>query len=252
MRSRAEQWRHGVLGRAGPASRGVSRARERGSRRCMAQGGHQAEARHSFDDAALCYNRALLILGDTGPMDASRARLLLELAAAQIRAGDLDAGRRNSSEAFRIGESLGDAGAARGCGADLRQHIHLWQCRSAAGRPAENRARAGRRGDTDRRARLQARLAAAMQPAADPSEPVALAHDAIRLARSAGDARTLLTTLRSAVSALMDFGDPLERLALNQEYVAPGAPARRRARMHARLHALGGGCHGVRRRGHAR
>ena len=36
----------------------------------------------------------------------------------------------------------------------------------------------------------------------------------------AGDARTLLTTLRSAVSALMDFANPLERLALNQEYVA--------------------------------
>ena len=74
-------------------------------------------------------------------------------------------------------------------------------------------------GDIDRRARLQARLAAAMQPAADPSEPVALAHDAIRLARTGGNARTLLTTLRSAVSALMDLGDPVERLALNQEHV---------------------------------
>ena len=68
------------------------------------QAAHQAESRHSFDDAALCYSRALLILDNAAPADAARARLLLELAAAQIGAGDLDAGRRNSSEAFRIGE----------------------------------------------------------------------------------------------------------------------------------------------------
>jgi tetratricopeptide (TPR) repeat protein len=183
------------------------------------QAAHQAESRHSFDDAALCYSRALLILDNAAPAAAARARLLLELAAAQIGAGDLDAGRRNSSEAFRIGESLADpellADAALTYGSIFTfgsvdpRLVNLLKV--ALERIGD--------GDIDRRARLQARLAAAMQPAADPSEPVALAHDAIRLARTAGNARTLLTTLRSAVSALMDLGDPVERLALNQEHV---------------------------------
>jgi tetratricopeptide (TPR) repeat protein len=180
---------------------------------------HQAEARHSFDDAALCYNRGLLILGEQNVAQPSRARLLLELATAQIRAGDLDAGRRHSAEAFRIGESLDDpellADAALTYGGiftfgsvDPRL---VGLLKTALGRLGG--------GDLARRARLQARLAAAMQPAADPSEPASLAREAIALGRSSGDARTLLTTLRSAVSALMDVGDPVERLALNQEYV---------------------------------
>jgi tetratricopeptide (TPR) repeat protein len=183
------------------------------------QAAHQAEARHSFDDAALCYNRALLILGETKTIASSRARLLLELAAAQIRAGDLDAGRRHSAEAFRIGEALDDAelladaaltyGSIFTFGSVDPRLVGL--LKSALGRLGD--------GDLARRARLQARLAAAMQPAADPSEPAALAREAIALGRSSGDPRTLLTTLRSAVSALMDVGDPVERLALNQEYV---------------------------------
>jgi tetratricopeptide (TPR) repeat protein len=180
---------------------------------------HQAESRHSFDDAALCFNRALLILGETSSTGATRARLLLELATAQIRAGDLDAGRRNSFEAFSIGEALGDAelvadaaltyGGIFTFGSVDPRLIGL--LKTALSSVAQ--------GDADRRARLQARLAAAMQPAADPSEPVLLAQQAITLARSSGNARTLLTTLRSAVSAMMDLGDPVERLALNQEYV---------------------------------
>jgi tetratricopeptide (TPR) repeat protein len=183
------------------------------------QAAHQAESRHSFDDAALCYTRALLILDNAAPADAARARLLLELAAAQIGAGDLDAGRRNSSEAFRIGEQLDDPelladsaltyGSIFTFGSVDPRLVNLLKIALA---------RIGD-GDTDRRARLQARLAAAMQPAADPSEPAALARDAIRLARTGGNARTLLTTLRSAVSALMDLADPVERLALNQEHV---------------------------------
>ncbi|HEU4590183.1 MAG TPA: AAA family ATPase [Steroidobacteraceae bacterium] len=182
------------------------------------QAAHQAEARHSFD-AALCYQRALQLVGEGAGGDGTRARLLLELAAAQIRAGDLDAGRRNSAEAFRIGEALDDAPLLADAALTYGS-IFIFGCVDPrlVGLLKAALARLGE-GDIDRRARLQARLAAAMQPAADPAEPAGLAREAIALARSAGDARTLLTTLRSAVSALMDLGDPVERLALNQEYV---------------------------------
>jgi predicted ATPase len=179
----------------------------------------EADTRHAFDDAAVGYTRALAALGDGDASTTARGRLLLDLAGAQIRAGDLDAGRRNSVEAFRIGEAQDDAdlladaaltyGTILTYGSVDPRLVKL--LKSALARLGEN--------DTDRRARLLARLAGAMQPAADPSEPVALAHDAIRLARANGNARTLLTTLRSAVSALMDLGDPIERLALNQEHV---------------------------------
>ena len=178
----------------------------------------EAEARHAFDDAAVCLSRALNLLGDQDAA-ASRGRLLLDLAAVQIRAGDLDAGRRNSTEAFHIGEAgndaelLADAALTYGniftFGKVDARLVKLLQ--SALARMPER--------DTDRRARLQARLAGAMQPAADPAEPAALAREAIRIARSNGQPDTLLKTLRSAISALMDLGDPVERLALNQEYV---------------------------------
>ena len=181
----------------------------------------QADARHAFDDAALCAARALDAATQMPAITPDlRARLLMELAAAQIRAGDLDAGRRNSTEAFDLAESLREpelmADAALTYGAiftfanvDRRLVSMLRKAFDALGEES-----------ILRRARVLARLAAAMQPAEDPSEPIALAHEAIRLARGTDDRRALLSTLRSAISALMDLGDPVERMALNREYVA--------------------------------
>ena len=117
----------------------------RGSRRCLAQRGLPGRSAAFVRRRGAVLQPRAAILGDTASMHAARARLMLELAAAQIRAGDLEAGRRNSSEAFRIGESLDDAEPARGRGAHLRQHLHFWQRRSAAGRPVEDRAHARRR-----------------------------------------------------------------------------------------------------------
>lgn len=181
----------------------------------------QADSRRAFDDAALCCSRALDAasrLPRTAPP--LRARLLLELATAQIRAGDLDAGRRNSTEAFSLAESVGDAdlmadaalayGGVFTFGNVDRALVGL--LRKAFDAPGE--------AALQRKARVLARLAAAMQPAEDPAEPIRLAHEAIRLARETGDRRTLLSTLRSAISAMMDLGDPTERAQLNREYVA--------------------------------
>jgi tetratricopeptide (TPR) repeat protein len=180
----------------------------------------QAEARHAFDDAALCASRALEVASRLPvPQPALRARLLLELASSQIRAGDLDAGRRNSIEAFNLAESLRDfelmADAALAYGSvftfgnvDRKLVALLRKAFDALGE-----------GSQRRRARVLARLAAAMQPAEDPSEPIKLALESIHLARGTGHSRTLLITLRSAISAIMDFGNPAERLQLNREYV---------------------------------
>jgi tetratricopeptide (TPR) repeat protein len=180
----------------------------------------QAEARHAFDDAALCASRALEAASSLPRPDPSlRARLLLELASSQIRAGDLDAGRRNGTEAFNLAESLRDfelmADAALAYGSIFtfgnvdRKLVAL--LRKAFDSLDE--------GSQRRRARVLARLAAAMQPTEDPREPMKLALESIHLARGTGDSRTLLITLRSAISAIMDLGNPHERLRLNREYV---------------------------------
>lgn len=180
----------------------------------------QADARHAFDDAAVCYNNALRTFGEgSGANPATRGRLLLELAAAQIRAGDQEAGRRNSAEAFRIGETLGDIELLTDAALTYGSIFTFGSVDPRLVRLLKTALERLDASDTDRRARLQARLAAAMQPAADPEEPCVLALEAIDLARVNGDPRTLLTTLRSAVSALMDFGDPAERLAMNLEHV---------------------------------
>lgn len=64
--------------------------------------------------------------------------------------------------------------------------------------------------------RLEARLAAAMQPAIDPTEPVALARRAIERARSLGE-DVLLDVLYSASSALIDCVPVSESLTAAKE-----------------------------------
>ena len=60
-------------------------------------------------------------------------------------------------------------------------------------------------GDSALRARLLARLAAALQPSPTSAEPVAVAREAIAIARRLGDDAALLDTLYAAVAALMDI-----------------------------------------------
>ena len=97
--------------------------------------------------------------------------------------------------------------------------------------------------DSPLRARVMARLAGALQPAADPSGPMARARDAIAMARRLGEAYAdvRLDVLHTAGAALVDYAPPDERIALSREVVAlaegaAGAPARDRPRaLRARL-----------------
>lgn len=185
------------------------------------EAGRRAAARLAFDEAVRSFQRALQTFGD-GPRfpPAERYALILDLASALLTKGDVDAGRQLCREAYTIACALQDAGlmseAALTYGSVIvvakvdRELVAMLQ-ESLAVLPDE---------DTVTRARVSARLAAAMQPALDPSEPMRMAWEAIALARTTGDERVLYDVLKSAVSALMDFAVADERVPLNQEVAA--------------------------------
>jgi len=73
-------------------------------------------------------------------------------------------------------------------------------------------------GDSSLRARLLARLAGALTPAADARVPMQIGRDAIAMARRlGGDDRTRLDVIHAALSALIPFAVPSERRALSLE-----------------------------------
>lgn len=181
----------------------------------------QARERLAFAAAVNALEHALERLGDGPTADpAVRCDLLLELAQAAFVKGDVEVGRRRAADAYRIVRTLdvpalmaraaltyGSAFVAAEVDSELVQYLSETLERL----PAQ---------DIADRARVSARLAAARQPASDPSEPMAMARDAIELARKANDEHVLYETLRSAISALMDFAPAEERRELNREYTA--------------------------------
>jgi hypothetical protein len=180
----------------------------------------QATAQLAFADAACHYQRALSLLDQgLGDEPDRRGKLLLELSRATIRAGEIDRGRNQCLEAAQVARSIDDsrllARAALAYGS-VFVYAEVDQGLLSLLREALDRLDASEIG---LRARVLARLAAAMQPALDPQEPIALARGAIAAARQLGDGPTLLRTIRAGCSALMDIADPAERIVLNQEHV---------------------------------
>ncbi|MFN7951434.1 MAG: AAA family ATPase [bacterium] len=181
-----------------------------------------ARLTHAYEDAAQALERALQAWDAdcVGCDPRERAEILLELARARSLAGDGVAAETSCIAVAEVARRVSDPTLlAR---AALEQGVVLVYARVDASLVAvlEEALGALPAGDSSLRARLMARLAAAQQPAPDPSQPMALARAAIAMARRAGDAPALLEVLRNGVSALMDFADPSERMALNAEHVA--------------------------------
>jgi tetratricopeptide (TPR) repeat protein len=216
-----ERWtelaRH--LDSAGEGHRGAAIAAWRKAAR-------RALERLAFADAAESLQNALQSM-DQGPAAdlMERYRLLLECAEAMLLAGVSEAAFCHCRQAFEIARDLGDAtmmaeaaltwgGAIVVAKVDADLIAALRQ--SLAALPDDQIAL---------RARVQARLAGALQPAPDPGEPMDMAREAIAMARSTGDEGVIYGVLRFAISALMDFALPAERIPLNEEF---GALAERR------------------------
>jgi tetratricopeptide (TPR) repeat protein len=198
-----------AAGRCGAASRAYRKA------------GAQALRQMAFDEAVHAYQDATQAAKAAGDVEArTRIALLLELGHAQIRAGEVPEGKNTCTEAAALARSLGDAEllaqAALEHGTaliyakiDLELVALLEEALQTLGPE-----------DSVLRARAMARLAAALQPAADPEGPMQVARDAIAMARRLGDREALLDTLRNGGSSMVDLGDLEERLVLDREHAA--------------------------------
>lgn len=180
---------------------------------------NRALDRLAFDDAVSSLNKALAAFGG-GPRysPTDLYKLLLECAGAELLAGATAIGHEHCRTAFEIARTLEDftlmseaaltwGGAIVVATVNAELVAALQECLAVI--PT---------GNVALRSRVLARLAGAMQPARNPSQPMEMAREAIALARSTGDKSVLFAVLRSAISALMDFAPASERMPLNEEF----------------------------------
>ncbi|HSM50575.1 MAG TPA: AAA family ATPase, partial [Thermoanaerobaculia bacterium] len=195
-------------------------AADRAAEACV-EAAAQANERLAFDDAARFYLCATELLErDPDPDPRRLCCILLDRAQALLQAGSVDQGRRVCRRAADLARSLGDAGLLTRAALTYGSVFVYADVDPTLVELLREALAAAERGDSAVRARLQARLAAALQPAPDTTTAFTLAREAIAMARRVGDRATLLAAIRSGCSALMDLAAPEERLALNREHVA--------------------------------
>jgi AAA ATPase-like protein len=178
----------------------------------------QASLQLAFSDAAQLYERALGALGLCSPLDTRRqGELLVARVEALSRAGLRERAELACAQATELARARGDAVLLATAALALGAESRLGKADATVARLLE-RALAGLPdGDGELQALVAARLASARQPEVDPEGPMALARDAIAMARRIGSERSSLRVIHAALGALMDFAPAEERAALNAE-----------------------------------
>jgi len=183
------------------------------------QAGERALQTYAHEEAVAQLQLALDTLGPEGGVENDRLRvdLLLLQAEARRRGADRARVRAACTEAADAARRLGDpvrlARVALQLGADFTfgfvDPLLVGLCEEALAGLGD--------AQPQMRARLMARLAAARQPAADVDAPVALAREAVALARQLGERQTLAAVLRDARAAYLPMDRLEDRLALDLE-----------------------------------
>ncbi len=181
------------------------------------QAAARAAAVAATDQAIAILERAAAALDATSGPPLLRARVLLALAEARIRAGDSMQGTTLACEVATIAERAGDPELLARAALTYGLVLKLAMIDPVMVDLLESALDALPPGDSPLRARLLARLAAALQPSVDIDEPVRIAREAIATARRLGDRRGLLDTMFDGLSAMMDVVEPRERYDLNLE-----------------------------------
>jgi tetratricopeptide (TPR) repeat protein len=179
----------------------------------------RARARLAFDEAVVSFSKALRDFGEGPSRDPEdRYELLLEYAEAKFLAGDASGGHAECREALNIARSLEDAARMARAALTLGSAIVVARVDNELIDALRECLDALPESESAWRPRVLARLAAALQPAPDPSVPMDMARQALALARSTHDEDALYHVLRFAIGALMDFAPAGERRALNEEF----------------------------------
>lgn len=215
LEGREAELAHHLL-RAGPSAREGALA---ACRRAAAA----AHDRFAYEDACVHLERARAVLAELepeiGPQRAAAIASDLDTAEglSLLASGALELGLERCEQAFARAEAQNDgvrmAEAALASGSEfnfavvddrLIARLEAVLARLPSGRPALE-------------ARVLARLAAARQPAEDPSGPIELARRAIAMARESNDEDALADALRNGCSAMVDVHDARERVVLDRE-----------------------------------
>jgi len=169
------------------------------------------------EEAIALLERAMAALATVGTTPAFRARLLLALGETRIRAGQSAQGTQLCVEAATLARALGDPDLLARAALTYGRVFTYAESDPVLVALLEEALTTLPAGDSPTRARLLARLGAALQPSLNPEVPTAIAREAIATARRLEQPRVLLETLHDGLSALMDVVDPRERRALNLE-----------------------------------
>ena len=180
----------------------------------------QALEQLAFDEAVAAGERALA-LGQTLESDRETSTsILIELGHARTRAGDIEGGKRECVRAAAEARTTGDANAFARAALEHGSALIFAMVDQELVALLKEALQRLDESDSALRARVMARLAAALQPAFDPPSPIELARDAIAMAKRVGDRSALLDTLRNGGSTMVDVADPEERLAVDREHAA--------------------------------
>jgi hypothetical protein len=178
----------------------------------------RARRQLAFEPAAALIVRVLA----TSPPSSQLARfeLVRLLAETRILSEDDAGGKEAAREAAELARTLGSAellsraaltyGLSYNVGITDQVLVQLLEEALAALPP----------GDLALRARMLARLAAALTPSRDMSPPMAIAREAIAMAQRLDDDRTNLEVTHAAMSALSLFAPPRERADMSQQVLA--------------------------------
>jgi DNA-binding SARP family transcriptional activator len=188
--------------------------------------GERAMEQLAYEDAARHYRGALATLALAGGApDIQRCDLLLELGAAEARAGEGVNARANFEQAADLGERIGSgarvAEAALGYGADVLGGLWWLSVGMTDERMVDllDRALAMLPPDGAVRARVLAQRAMQLYWTTERERGTTLSAQAVEMARAAGDSATVLYTLAARHAALWGPDAVDEQLAVADEVV---------------------------------